>query len=135
MIMTLQNLSTNNTDCSLTPKGSQGQSHANGQNDQSEDDPENNLQTFLGRTLVFFWLGLRGIHDGSHALGVMSCRRVRPALPDDTTVWPGHDYGCRAASTIALEKAFNPFLLAEDFDAFMALKRDWASFKAENGLA
>ena len=64
-----------------------------------------------------------------------SFRRVLPELPDETTVWPGHDYGCRAASTIALEKAFNPFLLAENFDAFMALKRDWASFKAENGLA
>jgi glyoxylase-like metal-dependent hydrolase (beta-lactamase superfamily II) len=64
-----------------------------------------------------------------------SFRRVLPQLPDETSVWPGHDYGCRAASTIALEKAYNPFLLAADFDAFLALKRDWATFKAENGLA
>jgi glyoxylase-like metal-dependent hydrolase (beta-lactamase superfamily II) len=55
-------------------------------------------------------------------------------LRDDTTIWPGHDYGCRPASTIALEKATNPFLLAEDLDAFLALKRDWADFKAEKGL-
>ncbi|MEN8148233.1 MAG: hydroxyacylglutathione hydrolase family protein [Planctomycetota bacterium] len=61
--------------------------------------------------------------------------RMLAKFPDDTTVWPGHDYGCRPASTIALEKTTNPFLLAEDFDAFYRLKRDWAGFKAENGLA
>jgi glyoxylase-like metal-dependent hydrolase (beta-lactamase superfamily II) len=61
--------------------------------------------------------------------------RVLSELPDETTVWPGHDYGCRPATTIGLEKATNPFLLAEDFGAFLQLKRDWAEFKAENGLA
>lgn len=61
--------------------------------------------------------------------------RMLAKLPDDTTVWPGHDYGCRPATTIALEKATNPFLLAEDFDAFLRLKQEWAGFKAENGLA
>jgi len=60
--------------------------------------------------------------------------RVLSELPDDTTVWPGHDYGCRPATTIALEKATNPFLLAEDFEAFYRLKQEWAGFKAENGL-
>ena len=64
-----------------------------------------------------------------------SFQRVLPLLPDDATVWPGHDYGCRAASTIALEKAYNPFLMVENFEAFLALKQDWATFKAENGLA
>ena len=61
--------------------------------------------------------------------------RMLAKLPDDTTVWPGHDYGCRAATTIGLEKTTNPFLLAEDFEAFFRLKRDWAEFKASNGLA
>jgi len=57
-------------------------------------------------------------------------------MPDDTTVWPGHDYGCRPATTIALEKATNPFLLAAErgVDDFLALKRDWARFKSEHGL-
>ena len=64
-----------------------------------------------------------------------SLRRVLADLPDDTTIWPGHDYGCRPATTIALEKEMNPFLMAEDFAAFFKLKQDWAVFKAEHGLA
>ncbi len=63
-----------------------------------------------------------------------SLSKVLAELPDDTTLWPGHDYGCRPASTIALEKATNPFLRCEDFDAFLDLKRNWATFKAEYGL-
>ncbi len=63
-----------------------------------------------------------------------SLGRALAALPDDTTIWPGHDYGCRPSSTIALEKANNPFLTCGDFDAFLALKRDWSTFKATHGL-
>ncbi len=63
-----------------------------------------------------------------------SLRRVMRALPDETTVWPGHDYGCRPSSTIGLERANNPFLAAKDLAAFLALKRDWAAFKARHGL-
>ena len=56
-------------------------------------------------------------------------------FPDDVTIWPGHDYGCRPSSTIGLEKVVNPFLLRlSDIDEFLALKRDWADFKAANGL-
>ncbi len=64
-----------------------------------------------------------------------SLARVLDELPDDTTIWPGHDYGCRPSSTIALERLMNPFLMAPDFDAFFQLKQDWATFKAQNGLA
>lgn len=55
-------------------------------------------------------------------------------LPDETTVWPGHDYGARPSSTIGLEKRTNPFLLVPDYAVFLGLKRDWATFKAEHGL-
>lgn len=64
-----------------------------------------------------------------------SLTRALQELPDDVTVWPGHDYGCRPASTIALEKATNPFLLVKDFPEFLELKRDWSQFKKKNGLA
>ncbi|MHC4470126.1 MAG: hydroxyacylglutathione hydrolase family protein [Planctomycetota bacterium] len=64
-----------------------------------------------------------------------SLARVLAVLPDETTIWPGHDYGCRPSSTIALEKLTNPFLLAPDFDSLYRLKREWAVFKAEKGLA
>ena len=64
-----------------------------------------------------------------------SLQKILDRLPDDATVWPGHDYGCRPSSTMALEKATNPFLLAMgSIDEFLALKRDWAAFKAEKGL-
>lgn len=63
-----------------------------------------------------------------------SLGRALEVLPDRTTLWPGHDYGCRPSSTVALEKATNPFLRCEDFDEFLELKRTWSSFKREHGL-
>jgi hydroxyacylglutathione hydrolase len=55
-------------------------------------------------------------------------------LPDDVTVWPGHDYGARPSSTIGLERATNPFLRCADLAAFIALKRDWPTVKQRLGL-
>ncbi len=63
-----------------------------------------------------------------------SLERVVADLPGETTVWPGHDYGCRPSSTLDLERATNPFLRCEDFDEFYRLKRGWADFKQEHGL-
>jgi hydroxyacylglutathione hydrolase len=63
-----------------------------------------------------------------------SLQRVLGELPDETTVWPGHDYGCRPASTIGLERRFNPFLLSGDLEAFLELKRTWGDFKPRHGL-
>jgi len=57
-------------------------------------------------------------------------------FPDDVTIWPGHDYGCRPSSTIGLEKVVNPFLQrVGNVDEFLKLKLDWADFKAKHGLA
>jgi glyoxylase-like metal-dependent hydrolase (beta-lactamase superfamily II) len=63
-----------------------------------------------------------------------SLRRLLDRLPDEVTVWPGHDYGARPSSTIGLERATNPFLGCPDLAAFLALKRDWPSFKQRLGL-
>ena len=63
-----------------------------------------------------------------------SLQRTLKILPDTMTVWPGHDYRCRPSSTIALEKATNPFLRVDSFNEFAALKRDWPTFKKTNGL-
>lgn len=41
-------------------------------------------------------------------------------LPDDTTVWPGHDYQGRSCSTVGEERAHNP-RLTRDRDAFIQL--------------
>jgi len=63
-----------------------------------------------------------------------SLQKVLAAVPDEATVWPGHDYGVRPSSTIGLEKRTNPFLQCHDVGAFLQFKNDWAGFKAENGL-
>ncbi len=55
-------------------------------------------------------------------------------LPDETEVWPGHDYGAAASSTIGNERNTNPFLLRETFDDFVDLKRNWTAYKKEHGI-
>ncbi len=56
-------------------------------------------------------------------------------LPDETEVWPGHDYGTAPSSDIGSEKKTNPFLLRETFDDFVDLKRNWAAYKREHNIA
>jgi glyoxylase-like metal-dependent hydrolase (beta-lactamase superfamily II) len=63
-----------------------------------------------------------------------SLQRVVAAIPPGATVWPGHDYGARPSSTMALERATNPFLLCADLDAFLEMKRDWPAYKKRLGL-
>lgn len=63
-----------------------------------------------------------------------SLQRLLGRIPDDATVWPGHDYGIRPTSTLGLERATNPFLRCRDLEAFLALKRDWPAFKQQYGL-
>jgi hydroxyacylglutathione hydrolase len=63
-----------------------------------------------------------------------SLQRVLETFPDTATVWPGHDYGARPSSTIALEKKTNPFLMCGDLEAFLQMKRDWPTYKKRLGL-
>ncbi|MCI2426598.1 MBL fold metallo-hydrolase [Candidatus Acetothermia bacterium] len=55
-------------------------------------------------------------------------------LPDETRVFPGHDYGTAPQSTIGIERRENPFLVAPDFAAFLYLKENWAAYKKEHGI-
>jgi len=63
-----------------------------------------------------------------------SLQRLLRTVPDDATVWPGHDYGARPSSTVAWEKQTNPFLRCADVEAFLRFKAGWAAFKAAQGL-
>lgn len=63
-----------------------------------------------------------------------SLQRLLATVPDETTVWPGHDYGVRPSTTIGLERKTNPFLLCADVDAFLRLKQEWPEFKERHGL-
>ena len=44
------------------------------------------------------------------------------ALPEETRVFPGHDYGQTPTSTIAWERATNPYLRCATVDEFVALR-------------
>jgi len=55
-------------------------------------------------------------------------------LPDETEVWPGHNYGVAPTSTIGHEKKTNPFLLQPTFDAFIDLKANWLEYKKQHGI-
>jgi glyoxylase-like metal-dependent hydrolase (beta-lactamase superfamily II) len=63
-----------------------------------------------------------------------SLQRLVHAVPDSTTIWPGHDYGVRPSSTMALERATNPFLRCETPEEFLRMKAAWPAFKKEYGL-
>jgi glyoxylase-like metal-dependent hydrolase (beta-lactamase superfamily II) len=63
-----------------------------------------------------------------------SLERLLTIIPDDATVWPGHDYGARPSSTIALEKRTNPFLLGAAEALFLRAKAEWPVLKQRLGL-
>jgi glyoxylase-like metal-dependent hydrolase (beta-lactamase superfamily II) len=71
--------------------------------------------------------------DGDARTEWDSLQRLLRDWPDTTTLWPGHDYGARPSSTVAWERATNPFLLCPDLAAFIRLKADWPDFKGRNG--
>jgi hydroxyacylglutathione hydrolase len=57
------------------------------------------------------------------------------SLDDRVEVWPGHDFGLTPTSTIGAERQANPFLLQPTFEDFWHLKRHWAQYKKEHGIA
>ena len=51
-----------------------------------------------------------------HSLGRLG------AFPGPTRVYPGHDYGPQPSSTIAWERANNPYLRCPDLDSFIRMR-------------
>jgi rhodanese-related sulfurtransferase len=62
---------------------------------------------FTGDTLLIDGCGRTDFQSGSAAQLYRSITEVLFALPQETIVWPGHDYHGRARSTIGQEKATN----------------------------
>lgn len=93
---------------------------------------EGNL--FTGDTLFVGKIG--GTADEESArIEYDSLRGKITALPPETIVWPGHDYGVRPSSTVGEEMRQNPFLLRESFEEFLDLKNNWAEYKRRHGIA
>ncbi len=47
-----------------------------------------------------------------------SLHKVLGALADETTLYPGHDYGALKVSTLERERRLNPYLLRKDLKSF-----------------
>jgi glyoxylase-like metal-dependent hydrolase (beta-lactamase superfamily II) len=66
---------------------------------------ENNL--FTGDTLFVGDSGRTDLKGGNRKVIGESLRMLMKTLPDDTIVWPGHDYGQTKSSTLHWEKLNN----------------------------
>ncbi len=81
------------------------------------------LTVFTGDALLIRGAGRTDFQQGSPHTLFRSIREQLFTLPDDCTVYPGHDYEGRTSSTIGEEKAFNPRIgggaREEDFVGYM----------------
>jgi hydroxyacylglutathione hydrolase len=89
---------------------------------------------FTGDTLFVGKVGGTDFGEGARAEYTSLHSRLM-ALPDETKVYPGHDVGVAPVSTVAHERETNPFLLQPDYPSFVDLKRNWAEYKREHGIA
>jgi hydroxyacylglutathione hydrolase len=65
---------------------------------------------FTGDTLFVEAAGRTDLPGGSLDQLIQSLQEKIMPLPDDTRIWPGHDYGGQASSTLGEEKLNNPYL-------------------------
>ena len=89
---------------------------------------------FTGDTLFVGKVGGTDLGDGART-EYASLHDILLKLPDETRVFPGHDVGTALESTIGHEKETNPFLLRDDVESFINLKKNWAAYKKEHGIA
>lgn len=65
---------------------------------------------FTGDTLFVEAAGRTDLPGGSLDQLIQSLETKIMPLPDDTRIWPGHDYGGAPSSSLGEEKVNNPFL-------------------------
>ena len=76
---------------------------------------------FTGDTLLINGCGRTDFQSGSAEAMFHSITQVLFALPDATTVWPGHDYQGRTRSSIGAEKTGNARLAGKTLTEFTAI--------------
>jgi glyoxylase-like metal-dependent hydrolase (beta-lactamase superfamily II) len=74
-----------------------------------------------GDTLFVGFCGRTDFPGGNPRVLWQSLRKLA-ALPEETKVYPGHDYGKTPTSTIGWECATNPYLLCKTEEEFVALR-------------
>jgi len=78
-------------------------------------------KVFTGDSLLIGGCGRTDFQGGDAGTLYDSITQRLFALPDETLVYPGHDYKGRTSSTIGAEKAGNPRLAGRTRDEFIAL--------------
>jgi glyoxylase-like metal-dependent hydrolase (beta-lactamase superfamily II) len=79
---------------------------------------------FTGDTLLVRGCGRADFQNGDAGQLYDSITRTLFALPDDTVVYPGHDYKGQTVSTIGEERRWNPRVAGRDRAQFIALMAD-----------
>ena len=72
---------------------------------------DNNL--FTGDSLFVGAAGRVDVPGGDFTTLIESLAAKIAVLPDDTKIWPGHDYGATKTSSVGREKKENPYLGGE----------------------
>ena len=76
---------------------------------------------FSGDTLLINGTGRTDFQNGSSKDAYNSIFNRLLKLPEDTTLYPGHDYNGKVSSTIGNEKKFNPRLQVRNVDEYVEL--------------
>ena len=76
---------------------------------------------FTGDTLLINGCGRSDFQSGNAEALYHSLTKVLFALPDDTTVWPGHDYHGCTHSTIGVERLSNARVAGKSLSEFVAI--------------
>jgi glyoxylase-like metal-dependent hydrolase (beta-lactamase superfamily II) len=84
-------------------------------------ETEGQRHVFTGDTLLINGCGRTDFQSGSAEALFHSLTNVLFALPDDSIVWPGHDYQGRSHSTIGAESAGNPRIAGKTLAEFKAI--------------
>ncbi|MCS7198784.1 MAG: MBL fold metallo-hydrolase [Caldimicrobium sp.] len=65
---------------------------------------------FTGDTLFVGGVGRADLPGGNYRQLIKTIKERLLSLPEETVIYPGHDYGPSPTSTIKRERLFNPFL-------------------------
>ena len=76
---------------------------------------------FTGDTLLINGTGRTDFQNGSSKDAYNSLFNNLLKLPDDTLVYPGHEYNGKLSSTIGKEKKFNPRLQLNNVDEYIEI--------------
>jgi glyoxylase-like metal-dependent hydrolase (beta-lactamase superfamily II)/rhodanese-related sulfurtransferase len=82
---------------------------------------EGRSHVFTGDTLLINGCGRTDFQSGSAEALYRSLTEILFALPEDTVVWPGHDYHGRSHSTIGEDMARNPRIAGKSLSEFVAI--------------